>query len=118
MLSKKEKEARKKVYERTDIFIGAAELSDSHFYLCHAWRTTVYHFLKKRKNRVCTQCHIGPRHPKELRVTHIKSRFLYPELSLDVKNLQCVCNNCMSRNKRESELVVVPVAKVILRKHI
>lgn len=63
------------------------------FYSSAPWRFVRYQVLREAKG--CCQC-CGKRASFEspLHVDHIKSRHRYPELSLDVKNLQVLCEDC------------------------
>lgn len=64
------------------------------FYLCKAWRKLRYQALKIHgaSCQCCGGTAISTRRP--LHVDHIKPRFKFPELELELSNLQVLCEDC------------------------
>lgn len=65
---------------------------DKHFYKSREWREL--RLLVLSAKRVCELCGRGPSQGAVMHVDHIKSRSLYPELSLEVSNMQLLCDCC------------------------
>ncbi|MBV7316139.1 HNH endonuclease [Shewanella sp. NIFS-20-20] len=64
------------------------------FYLSNAWRSLRYQVLSTREPR-CALCRQTPeQHGISLHVDHILPRSKYPELALDINNLQILCQDC------------------------
>lgn len=63
------------------------------FYETDEWRRLRYEVLRNSKGR-CECCGHGPRKGKPLHVDHIKPRSKYPELELEITNLQVLCDDC------------------------
>lgn len=57
------------------------------------WRAVRMMALKRHGNR-CQCCGASPSTGAVLNVDHIKPRRYYPELALDVENLQILCHEC------------------------
>lgn len=57
------------------------------------WKTIRQLALKTYGNQ-CMACGITPEFGAMLHVDHIKPRKLYPQLALDIKNLQILCSDC------------------------
>jgi len=62
------------------------------FYLTREWKKTRYEALNKH-GRACLSCGASPP-GVALHVDHIKPRSKYPELELDINNLQVLCEPC------------------------
>jgi hypothetical protein len=63
------------------------------FYNSRAWIEIRYQAIK-RYGAVCQCCgHPGSK-DNPIQVDHIKSRYLHPELALDITNLQILCKQC------------------------
>lgn len=60
------------------------------FYTSPPWMAVRYHAL----TRYGPKCHLCGSIEKPIHVDHIKPRSKYPELSLDVNNLQILCAAC------------------------
>jgi hypothetical protein len=60
------------------------------FYQSIEWIRIRYEALKRGRG-VCECCGVGPQQGAVLNVDHIKPRRLFPELSLDLENLQVLC---------------------------
>jgi 5-methylcytosine-specific restriction endonuclease McrA len=58
-----------------------------------AWLRARLTALKQHGNR-CQSCGRGPNDDARLNVDHIKPRRLFPELALDIANLQVLCSEC------------------------
>ncbi|WP_375408540.1 HNH endonuclease [uncultured Methylobacterium sp.] len=63
------------------------------FYRSDAWRTLRYQALR-RSSGACECCGTGPSPGRPLHVDHIKSRSRFPNLALDLSNLQVLCADC------------------------
>lgn len=63
------------------------------FYLSPAWRRLRYRVLRAA-NGACECCGAGPTRESPLHVDHIKPRSRFPELDLDPRNLQVLCEDC------------------------
>ena len=71
---------------------GKRKQSSKEFYKSDAWRDLRYRALKLH-GRQCQCC--GAKPPKVvLHVDHIKPRSRFPELELDINNLQVLCEDC------------------------
>lgn len=68
------------------------KFSDKNFYRSREWREL--RLLILSANRVCKLCGSGPDQGKVMHVDHIKPRSLWPELSLEISNLQLLCADC------------------------
>jgi rubredoxin len=71
----------------------AFEASRSAFYESDAWRTVRYRALKLY-GTACQCCGNRASPEKPLHVDHIKPRGKYPELELEISNLQVLCRDC------------------------
>ena len=69
------------------------ELPRNPFYSSPAWLELRYDALK-RAGGYCECCGAAPTPAKPLHVDHIKPRKLFPQLALDVDNLQILCGEC------------------------
>ncbi|MBO1271601.1 HNH endonuclease [Shewanella sp. 4t3-1-2LB] len=70
------------------------------FYLSRAWLDLRHEVLSSREHR-CNLCHRSvAEHGIALEVDHILPRSRYPELALDINNLQILCYEC-NRGKRD-----------------
>lgn len=58
-----------------------------------AWRAIRYQALKIH-GRKCLCCGATPETGAVMHVDHIKPRMRYPELALDINNLQVLCHEC------------------------
>jgi len=63
------------------------------FYRTPAWREARYQALK-RAGGACQCCGARASLGKPLHVDHIKPRSRFPDLELDVTNLQVLCDDC------------------------
>ncbi len=63
------------------------------FISSEAWRKLRYRALALHGNK-CQCCGASPETGTSLHVDHIKPRWKYPELALDLKNLQVLCADC------------------------
>ncbi len=63
------------------------------FYTSDAWRDVRYRALKASSG-CCQCCGARPALGKPLHVDHIKPRSKFPELELDLGNLQVLCADC------------------------
>lgn len=76
------KPKRKVAFESTDAFLASYE-----------WRRVRMQALKKYGSR-CQCCGATPADGLRMNVDHIKPRKLFPQLALDVTNLQVLCEVC------------------------
>lgn len=63
------------------------------FYDSDEWRRVRYEALRLHGGKCCL-CGVTAHQGAELHVDHIKPRSLFPELELDVNNLQVLCRDC------------------------
>lgn len=63
------------------------------FYASEAWRVVRYQALKKYAG-ACQCCGVRGGAGTPLHVDHIKPRSRYPELALEITNLQVLCQDC------------------------
>lgn len=68
------------------------KFSSRNFYRSREWREL--RMLILSANRVCKLCGSGPEQGKVMHVDHIKPRSLWPELSLEISNLQLLYSDC------------------------
>lgn len=73
--------------------VERAHKKPEHFYESREWLTLRYEALRIH-GRQCQLCGAGPKTGKVLHVDHIKPRSKYPELQLDIGNLQVLCKDC------------------------
>jgi 5-methylcytosine-specific restriction endonuclease McrA len=69
-------------------FIASKEFLES-----YEWRTVRMQAIKKY-GPVCQCCGASPASGAVIHVDHIKPRKLFPQLALDVNNLQVLCHEC------------------------
>lgn len=74
------------------------------FYASREWREIRYKALK-RDGRRCVCCGATPEDGMKMHVDHIKPRSKYPELELELSNLQILCEDCNlgKSNKDETD---------------
>jgi HNH endonuclease len=72
------------------------------FYLSQEWLALRYQALK-RYGGMCQCCGATAQIDNPLHVDHIKPRSRFPELALDITNLQVLCMNC-NRGKGASDI--------------
>ncbi|MGS0696305.1 HNH endonuclease [Shewanella sp. 0m-4] len=77
-----------------------SEPIEQDFYSSGEWHTLRHEALMKYGSR-CSCCGITPDQGAIMHVDHIKPRSQYPELALDIENLQILCAAC---NKGKSNL--------------
>lgn len=63
------------------------------FYSSDAWRVVRYQALRRSRG-VCECCGAGPAPGRPLHVDHIRPRSRWPNLALDLLNLQVLCADC------------------------
>lgn len=68
-------------------------LISPHFYQSDDWRRVRYRALKLHGNR-CQCCGAGPSFANPIHVDHVKPISRYPELALELSNLQILCRDC------------------------
>lgn len=73
------------------------------FYSSNKWRSLRYAKLEESKGK-CVCCGRSAKDNIILHVDHIKPRSLFPELALDITNLQVLCDDCNigKRNKYQT----------------
>lgn len=88
----KEGRVCKKMTRRPDLVSLRNKTNSPGFYRSTGWLRARYVALL-RSGRKCMACGMDGLE-KRLHVDHIKSRSRYPELALDVDNLQVLCEPC------------------------
>jgi HNH endonuclease len=63
------------------------------FYQSREWLSLRYEALK-RYGAICQCCGQTRSKDNPIQVDHIKSRYLHPDLALDITNLQILCKRC------------------------
>ena len=63
------------------------------FYLSHEWRELRYRALREQGGRCCL-CGRSAKDGIKLHVDHIKPRSKFPQLALEITNLQVLCEDC------------------------
>lgn len=72
------------------------------FFASQEWLRLRYDALKANGAR-CQCCGARPTRERPLHVDHIKPRAKYPELALDISNLQVLCADCnLGKGARDS----------------
>jgi hypothetical protein len=69
------------------------DLSGQEFLSSYAWRRLRMEALRKHGAR-CQCCGASPSTGAVMNVDHIKPRKLFPDLALDIENLQVLCHDC------------------------
>lgn len=77
----------------SDIIRNMPFRSSEEFYNCDAWRRVRYQALKLHGG-ACQLCGDRARVGAPLHVDHIKPRSKFPDLALDITNLQILCEGC------------------------
>lgn len=72
---------------------SAYSMASREFYLCDAWKKLRYRALQVC-GATCQCCGAKQRDGFTMHVDHVKPRFKYPELQLDLNNLQVLCSDC------------------------
>lgn len=72
---------------------GKPAEKEGSFYATDEWRRLRYRALIRYGN-ACQCCGTGPRLGRALHVDHIKPRSKYPQLELELRNLQILCEGC------------------------
>lgn len=76
----------KKIWEQK------ARIAWDGFYESDIWRNMRYEVFRKYGQK-CLKCGVAG-HKKQLHVDHVKPKVRYPELALDIRNLQILCQDC------------------------
>lgn len=103
---KNNKNFRKRIFQH-DVFIGRRkaqirkliELNPDEFYLSSTWIKLRDH-TRKIYEKKCMKCS----RKKFLQVDHVKSRSHFPELELNIRNLQILCSNCNQEKSNLNEI--------------
>lgn len=101
MLSKKDKRLRRKKKLKEKKFSSEVNITVLHneyyasdkFLSSYQWRKLRMEAIKKYGNR-CECCGASPSTGAVINVDHIKPRKLFPDLALDIDNLQILCSQC------------------------
>jgi 5-methylcytosine-specific restriction endonuclease McrA len=75
------------------VVVKSASEKATSFYETPEWRRLRYKALTLH-GAVCQCCGARPSRGKPLHVDHIKPRSKFPELELDLNNLQVLCDDC------------------------
>lgn len=80
-----------------------AKKKSNGFYSSWEWKKARYDAIKKYAQRcMCCGWRVGDTEYGYLVVDHIKPRSKFPQLSLDVNNLQILCNDCNMGKSNDS----------------
>lgn len=74
-------------------FTNYRMMADDQFYKSTKWRE-LRHVALVNSGARCTLCGASAKDGIQLHVDHIKPRSKYPELALDLDNLQILCEDC------------------------
>ncbi len=75
------------------LFVSGVSVTTAEFLQTYEWRRVRMEALKKY-GPVCQCCGASPATGAVMNVDHIKPRKLFPQLALDVDNLQILCGEC------------------------
>lgn len=89
--TKKPRAERKRSAKGT--FVSGVDVSSDAFLATFEWRRVRMEALKKYGPR-CMCCGATPSDGAVMNVDHIKPRKLFPDLALDINNLQILCHDC------------------------
>lgn len=89
------------VYIRTDL------IDSQNFYRSRKWLALRFDVLL-RHGRTCMLCGVNA---KPSHIDHIKPRSKYPELELDINNLQVLCHDCNMGKSNRDQTDFRPVKK-------
>lgn len=89
--NKKGFQAKKPNLRPRQIYYGDVQSSD--FLQSYEWRRVRMEALKKY-GRTCQCCGASPATGAVMNVDHIKPRRIFPQLALDLDNLQVLCHEC------------------------
>ncbi|MGJ8513127.1 hypothetical protein R84981_002780 [Carnimonas sp. R-84981] len=84
------------------------KMSKKRFHQSKEWAELRYQALQKYE-RKCACCGLGPEQGVAIEVDHIKPVKKYPELKLDINNLQILCRMC-NRGKSHRDCIDYRVA--------
>lgn len=76
-------------------FAEAELLEYVRFYTTNDWRTLRAKVIR-RDGKVCQGCGIVIKSERDITVDHIKPRSRFPDLALEISNLQVLCRSCNS----------------------
>ncbi len=82
-----------KVVRAAKVKQSNTEVASDAFLETYEWRRVRMEALKKYGTK-CQCCGASPKDGARMNVDHIKPRRIYPQLALDVSNLQVLCNEC------------------------
>lgn len=94
-------EAEPKVFTDSEE-LPFSEPIEKDFYSSGKWLNLRHQALVKYGSR-CACCGITPTQGAIMHVDHIKPRSLYPEIALDIENLQILCEACNKGKSNFSE---------------
>jgi hypothetical protein len=75
------------------VFVAGVDVKTDAFLSTYEWRKLRMMALKKYGPR-CQCCGATPANGAVMNVDHIKPRKLFPDLALDINNLQILCHDC------------------------
>lgn len=93
---KKSKRAKRRSQDftcRTADLVKAIRSAKEDFFQSRAWQARRYEVLRLNNGR-CELCGRGKRDGVSLHVDHIKPRSKFPQLALELSNLQVLCEDC------------------------
>ena len=73
--------------------VAGVDVTTTEFLSTYAWRKVRMEALKKYGPK-CMCCGVTPQTGAVMNVDHIKPRKLFPNLALDINNLQVLCHDC------------------------
>lgn len=90
-LEERRRDKKLRIQQRKQAARAEKRLNPVDFYRSDAWKELRYKVLRKY-GFSCMAC--GAKPPKVMHVDHIKPRVRWPELELDINNLQVLCSDC------------------------
>lgn len=82
-----------KPYKQKPVRVAGVDVTSSSFLDTYEWRKVRMQALKKYGPK-CMCCGATPQTGAVMNVDHIKPRKLFPNLALDINNLQVLCHDC------------------------
>lgn len=89
---------------RSKVFAYKPRLFSQEFYGSKAWLAVRYVILKQHRLTTDGGCLVCGSWKPPLHVDHIKPRSKYPELELDINNLQVLCHDCNMGKSNKDEI--------------
>lgn len=94
LLTNTQKFKYSKLFEADEELIEFHKMTrNENFYKSKAWLNLRHEFLLRNKKKKCNLCGLEDQ-SAQYHVDHIRPRSVYPELCLEIKNLQLLCKEC------------------------